>query len=149
MEGDTVVKTEKNQRGRALDWRALRSKRKCSFLQAAKAGAPSRARVSFRDHFLLLISGSGLQGKWCVCHKLESPRIWRAEFEDSSQDCSWQIRTVLQNLVSNPPHCSWIAFFLFFTFWTCHGSYLHRKVRGSAPKPSYKALYSWERSCCN
>lgn len=137
-EGDTVVKAEKNQDGRVLDWRSVSTKRKCSFLQAAKAGAPSKARVSFRDNFLLLISGSGLQGKWCVCHKFE-------EFADSSLDCSRHSRTTLPISVSNSPHCS-DCLFWFFIFWTCHLSHLHRKVRGSAPKPSYKALYSWERS---
>lgn len=61
-------------------WQSARLKRKCSFLWAAKAGAPRKARVSFRDNFLLLISGSGLQGKWCVGHKFESPRIWLGDF---------------------------------------------------------------------
>ena len=80
------------------------------FLPTGCQSCRSKQNTCLGDNFLLLVSGSGLQGKWCVCHKFDSPRIWLAEFEDCSRDCSWQIRTILPNLVSNSPHC-WLPFF--------------------------------------
>lgn len=84
-----------NREDPAWQSRILRSSdvmRKCSVPQSAQVHSRQSTCLSQTPFpgVNKLISGSGLQGKWCVCHKFESLRIRLAEFENSCQDCSCQ-----------------------------------------------------------